>query len=93
MRDWQRIAQAGWSDIGLAAITYLIATFAAVICWLLATGGLPGNVVAVVALCAPVFLGAVFIVGAGAELLETRKAELLEMRKAELLETQRGTAA
>ena len=73
MLDWRRIARAGWSDIGLAAITYLIATFAAVIGWLLATGGLPANAAAVVALCAPVFLGTVFVMGAGAEWIETQR--------------------
>ena len=72
MRDWQRIARAGWSDIGLAAITYLIATFAAVICWGVAAGELPANVRAVIAFHAPVFLAAVFIIGAGTEWIEMR---------------------
>ena len=71
--DWKEIAQAGWGDIGLAATTYLVAMSAAVICWGVAAGGLPVNVRAVIAFHAPVFLAAVFIIGAGAEWIEMRK--------------------
>jgi len=53
--------------------TYLITMSAAMICWLLATGGLPGNAGAAITLYAPVFLAAVFVMGAGAEWVEVRK--------------------
>ena len=71
--DMRRIVQAGWRDIGLAAAVYLIATSAACICWLIATGGLPANVGAAILIYAPVFFAAVFVIGAGEEWFEIRR--------------------
>jgi hypothetical protein len=71
--DRRRIMRAGWRDIGLAAATYLIATSAACICWLIATGGLPANVGAAILIYAPLFLAAVFVMGAGDEWLVIRR--------------------
>jgi drug/metabolite transporter (DMT)-like permease len=65
--------RAGWRDIGLAAAVYLIATSAAVFCWVVAAGGLPANVGTAIAIYAPVFLAAVFVMSAGAEWIEMRR--------------------
>ena len=73
MCDRQRIIQAGWNEAKLAGSVYVVAMVVILFAWLIATGEVPANLADVVALSIPLFLAAVFVVGAGDEWLVIRR--------------------
>lgn len=73
MCNRQRIIQAGWNEAKVAGSVYVVAMVVILFAWLIATGAVPANLADVVALSVPLFLAAVFVMGAGAEWLVIRR--------------------
>ncbi len=71
--DRRRIMRAGWNEAKVAGSVYVVAMFVILLAWLIATGGVPANLADTVALSVPLFLAAVFCMGAGDEWLVIRR--------------------
>lgn len=74
MTDWQRVMRAGCGEAKLAGSVYVVAMVVILFAWLIATGEVPANLADVVALSVPLFIAAVFVMGAGAEWIEMRRS-------------------
>lgn len=73
--DWRRVMRAGYSEAKVAGSVYVVAMFVILFAWLIATGAVPANLADTVAWSVPLFLAAVFVVGAGDEWLVIRRQE------------------